>query len=84
MRKQIEAKLQCVSVQEFYSPGTASKKTGESVTLNAVYSSDPESPNHAWSIATPSAQFTLHISNPQAWDAFKGGEEWVVTLSPAK
>jgi hypothetical protein len=83
MEKRIRAKLQCVSVQEFYSPGTASKKTGESVTLNAVYSSDPDSPNHQWSIATPSAQLAMHISNPGAWGAFKGGQEWFVDLTPA-
>lgn len=82
--KQVLAKLQCTSVQEFYSPGTASKKTGESVTLNAVYSADPESPNHEWSLATPSAQLSMHISNPNAWGVFKGGEEWFVTFRPAE
>lgn len=80
---QLQAKFQCTGVQEFYTPGTASTKSAESVTLTAVYSSDPNDPNHSWSQATPSGQLTMYISNPAAWGFYKGGQEYMLTLVPA-
>ena len=46
----------------------------EAVEAHAVYSDDPDDPNHAWSEATPSGSLSMHISNEQAFGFFKPGE----------
>lgn len=57
-------------------------KHGESVSLLAVYSPDPNSPNYVWSEATPSGSLTMYISNPAAWGSFVQGKEYALTIEP--
>jgi len=58
------------------------KKSSEELTLSAVYSSDPKSANAQWSKYTPSAQLSMHISNPAAFDKVLPGQFMFVDLSP--
>lgn len=56
---------------------------GEVVRLWAVYSSDSASPNHSWSVATPSGSLELTISNPDAQGKFEVGKEYYIDIAPA-
>jgi hypothetical protein len=54
----------------------------ERVTLQAVYG--PEgSENAQWSKWTPSATFTIHINNPEAFGKLSSGHEFYVDFTPA-
>lgn len=55
-------------------------KASEQVTLSAVYSSDPGSENYSYSQATPNATLQMYISNPDAFDFFEPGAEYVLTF----
>jgi hypothetical protein len=55
----------------------------ETVKLRAVYSDDPESENAQWSRWTPSAQFEIHINNPQAFGKLTKNHEFFVDFTPA-
>jgi hypothetical protein len=45
------------------------------VTMHAVYTNDPESPNFSYSQATPSLALNMTITNPEAFGFFVEGEE---------
>lgn len=77
----IRAKFVCHSVQDHSDQNQ--KKTGESVQLSAVYSSDPNSENKAWAEATPSGSLSMHINNPGAFGAFEQGREYFLDFTPA-
>jgi hypothetical protein len=55
-------------------------KAGEYVTLAAVYSNEPGSENYSYSPATPNASLSMYISNPDAFDFFKEGKQYIVTF----
>lgn len=55
-------------------------KHGETVTLSAVHSNDPNSENYTYSQATPAANLNMYISNPGAFDVFQPGDEYVLTF----
>lgn len=74
----VQAKMQCTSV-------TGGKDAGyESVTLHAVYSSDPNDPNYSYSQATPSASAQMQINNPAALGKFEQGKLYFVDFTPAE
>lgn len=52
----------------------------EQVRLDAVYSDDPENPNHQWSKWTPSGQLDLLITNPDAQRYLQPGVEYIVEI----
>ena len=54
----------------------------ERVKLHAVYSSNPEAPNHTWSKATPTGSLEMQINNPAAFGAFVPGVEYDLTFAP--
>lgn len=54
----------------------------EQVELSAVYG-DPGSENATWSKWTPSAGFTIHINNPDAFNKLSSGHEFYVDFTPA-
>ena len=56
---------------------------GKSVSLSAVYSSDPAHENHSWSEATPAGNISMVISNPASADAFEDGAEYLVQFTKA-
>lgn len=56
-------------------------KSMEEVELQAVYSSDPESPNYEWAQATPAGNLTMTISNPEAWGFFEPGAEYRLRIT---
>lgn len=51
-----------------------------SVTMSAVYDSDPASPNYSFSQATPSASLTMSITNPAAFEQFVEGKLYDVAF----
>lgn len=53
---------------------------GERVTLQAVYSSDPTSPNYSYSVATPAANLDMYIQNPKAMGQLKLGNVYDLTF----
>ena len=61
---------------------SAGKVESETVELNAVYSSDPNSENAKWSKWTPSASFRLTINNPDAIGKLSKGHEFFVDFIP--
>jgi hypothetical protein len=76
---QIKAKMQ-VYANKPGSLDTDGKKMSEQVSLSAVYSADPESENYSFSKATPGAYLNMTISNPEAFDYFEEGKEYIVTF----
>ena len=60
---------------------TVDGKFAEDVQLFAVYSADPEDPNHSYSKATPSGTLRMHISNPGAWGFFEKGAQYDVMIT---
>jgi hypothetical protein len=54
------------------------------ITLNPVYSSDPESENKWFAKATPSGNITLGITNPSAIGTFELGKSYYVDFTPAE
>ena len=55
----------------------------ERVTLQAVFGKEGDE-NHQWSKWTPSAQFTIHIANPDAFNKLSSGHEFYVDFTPAE
>jgi hypothetical protein len=55
----------------------------EKVELRAVYSNNPESPNHKWAVASPQGSLMLVIANPAARGHFKPGQEYEITIEEA-
>lgn len=51
------------------------------VSLRAVYSPDPESPNYSFSKWTPSGQLNLTITNPAAFEQFETGKVFDLTFT---
>lgn len=50
------------------------------VTMAAVYSSDPAHENYSWSKWTPSGSINMSITNPEAFNQFEAGAEYMVTF----
>lgn len=59
----VKARMVCSNINDFGSC--------REVFLNAVYSSDKDSPNYSFSQATPQATVRLVITNPAAFEQFK-------------
>jgi hypothetical protein len=53
------------------------------VNLSAVYSDDKSSENYSYSKATPSANLSMTITNPDAVEFFEPGAEYVLTFERA-
>ncbi len=60
------------------------QKSMEELGLSAVYSNEDGSPNKQWSKWTPSANFTMTISNPEAFDKLLPGQFVFVDLIPCE
>ena len=72
----VRAKFICSAVLPGYSNTTAFH-------FNAVYSSDPNSENKAFSDATPSGYLQIAIDNSKpAASMFKQGQEYYFDISP--
>lgn len=52
------------------------------VKLQCVYSSDPASPNHTFSQASPSGELTIMITNPTAFQQFAIGQTFDIDFTP--
>jgi len=55
----------------------------ERVTLNAVYGKEG-TPNVDWSKWTPSANFSISINNPEAFNKLSAGHEFYVDFTPVE
>jgi hypothetical protein len=58
------------------------EKVQEELTLNAVYSGDPNSANAKWSKWTPNAGLSMSINNPAAFGKLLPGQFVFVDLTP--
>jgi len=59
------------------------KQYSEDITLNAVYSEDPNHENKKWSHWTPAMNLTATINNPDAFGALDGVKEVFIDITPA-
>lgn len=50
------------------------------VRMRPVYSDDPNSPNYSWSVATPSGDISMSITNPAAYEQFEVDGEYTVSF----
>lgn len=82
MAHQIKAKMQ-VWTNKPGSLAADGTKASEQVTLSAVYSNEPGSENYSYSQATPNAQLSMYISNPQAFGFFEEGKQYILTFEKA-
>jgi hypothetical protein len=83
MVQAVQAKMIVENISEYFykQPGSDEVKTsGKQVKLKAVYSNNPDSPNYSFSKATPSADLSMFISNPEAFAYFEGGGEYLLTF----
>ena len=53
------------------------------VSMNPVYSDDPNSENRRFWNATPAGSIEMTINNPAAFNQFTEGQEYYVDFSPA-
>lgn len=70
--KNLQAKFKVGSVVDYGNQNVEAN-------LSAVTGNSEE--NKTFSIYTPSASLKMHITNPDALDFFKAGEEYVCTFS---
>ncbi|HEX9996689.1 MAG TPA: hypothetical protein VGB45_06070 [Abditibacterium sp.] len=77
----IRAKFYVTKVENYHD--ATKTKTGETVTLQPVVSSDPENENASFSKWTPSGSIVMSITNPGAFEFFEGGAEFYVDFSAA-
>ncbi len=80
----VRAKLQCVNVEDNVGIGLYEKpiKTGENVAFSAIYSDTPE--DNTFSKFTPSADFTMFVSNPDMYGRFIRGKSYFFDITPAE
>lgn len=63
-------------------PGGTAEEPSADITLRAVTNETPE--NKTWSKYTPSGTLEMNVTNPEAIEQFKQGEEVFVTITSAK
>lgn len=75
-----------MAIRAKFRGSSAVKDTGgnEMVVLNAVYSQDPNDPNHEWSKYTPWGELRMNISNPPAQGQLVPGKEYYLTIEEAE
>ena len=74
----VRAKFICNTVTE---RGWQGKVEHQDVELTAVYSANPNDPNHTWSEATPSGNIKMTITNPAAFGKFKPGVAYYIDFT---
>lgn len=82
MPAQLRAKLKVLSVSQY--KNDQGQVIQESASLSAVYSSDANSENASFAVATPAASLSMTITNPNALGFFKEGDEVYLDIIPAK
>lgn len=71
----VRAKFQCTSIIPYSNMST--------VYLSAVYSTDPNDPNKAFTDATPSGQLSIVINNDKlALQTFQIGKSYYLDFTP--
>lgn len=69
---------------EQYGASGLSGLANEQIILKAVYTDDPDDPNFSYSQATPSAELTMMITNPEAFGYLEPGAVYNVEISKAR
>lgn len=59
-------------------------KTGEEIRAGAVYSEDKTTENYSFSVATPSLNLSMYISNPGAFDKLIQDKEYYLDFIPVE
>lgn len=80
MAVQAWMKVDAIEEHFYKQAGNSVQTSSKQVKLSAVYSNDPTSPNYSFSQATPTANVTMFISNPDAFAFFEGGGEYLLTF----
>lgn len=84
MRVRAKFRVDSITAGEATQPDGTKTKVSEELRFSAVYSPDPNSENYSWSKWTPAGQLSMTVTNPDAFDHFKVGEEVYLTLSPIR
>ena len=58
-------------------------KNGEAVAMRAVYGGETNAEDNTFSEATPQAELTMTISNPDCFGAFENGKCYYADFTPA-
>lgn len=77
MNRTIRAKIKIHNVTAHGEP-----KTGEQISAGAVYSEDKTTENYSFSVATPSLNLQMFISNPGAFNQLIAGKEYYLDFIP--
>lgn len=75
------AKLVCVSVTPDALDET---KKGESVTFDAIYDAANSQEDNTFSKFTPSAGYTMFVSNPELFGVFEVGKPYYFDITPCE
>lgn len=73
----VQAKVKCTKNE---SPEWDTNDSNRNVNFQCVYDSDPNSPNYEWSKYTPSGNIHLNVTNPNAFNKFVVGAEYIVSF----
>ena len=79
MESMLRCKMRVREVTHLKNPDGTTQQ--EHVKLSAVYGGEG-SENEQWTKWTPFADFTIHISNPQAFNRLSSGHEFYVDFTP--
>lgn len=81
-----KAKLRLTRVAEFTSGGHDTNLTGVEVHFQPVYATGEDKENAEWSKWTPSGELRLTITNPLAFEQYRGkvGKAFFVEITPAE
>lgn len=75
----LRAKFRCYDV--ISTSDVHGDKYSESVKLHAV--TDETEDNKSWAKATPAGQLSMTIDNPKAFESFRQGDEYYLTIEKA-
>lgn len=75
----VRAKFRCATIAHIHSEYP--NNTCAEVKLFPVYADSPE--NKTWSMATPSGEIMLRITNPAAVEQFSPGKDYFIDFTPA-
>jgi hypothetical protein len=75
----VQAKVRCIGNGRpaWHSEDNDSARVAR---FTPVATSDPADPNYEWSQYTPSGYMELHVTNPDAFNKFEVGKEYLLTF----
>lgn len=84
----MRAKVKVASIKRSYVTGSDSVVSGEILTFRAVYKNQYDSSgldeDNTYALWTPSAEFVLHVVNPELFGKFSVGKKYYVDFTEAE